>query len=49
MLQPISSCLIINTLPKQVKTVYYTKGSQGPYREWVKSSELEQIMKYIAF
>ena len=25
------------------------QGMQGPYREWVKSSELKQIVKYVGF
>ena len=52
MLKTDSSCLIMNTLPKQVKTVYHNKGVQGmqdSYRKRVKSSELEQTMKYVGF
>ena len=49
-LQPISSCLIMNTLPKQVKQyIQRVQGMQDPYREGVMSSELEQTMKYVGF
>ena len=50
MLQPISSCIIMNTLPSRSKQ-YIQRSSRnaGYIQSVVKSLELKQIMKYIGF